>query len=102
MLSFVAFLLFYAPYELCHFVSYAFYFIKTLAVNDKWVPSQLCIPQQERFLNIRFFFLAVPWGCLRFVTVVLPDHTHLLFSTAVLITVDICFDFRVLPLPRQI
>ena len=25
-------------------------------------------------------FLAVPWGCLRFVIVVFPDHTHLLFS----------------------
>ena len=24
-------------------------------------------------------FLAVPWGCLRFVIVVCPDHTHLLF-----------------------
>ena len=24
-------------------------------------------------------FLAVPRGCLRFVTVVFPDHTHLLF-----------------------
>ena len=24
-------------------------------------------------------FLAVPWGCLRFVIVVLPDPTHLLF-----------------------
>ena len=24
-------------------------------------------------------FLAVPWSCLRFVIVVLPDHTHLLF-----------------------
>ena len=24
-------------------------------------------------------FLAVPWGCLRFVIVVVPDHTHLLF-----------------------
>ena len=23
-------------------------------------------------------FLAVPWGCLRFVIVVFPDHTHLL------------------------
>ena len=23
--------------------------------------------------------LAVPWGCLRFVIVVFPDHTHLLF-----------------------
>ena len=24
-------------------------------------------------------FLAVPWGCLGFVIVVFPDHTHLLF-----------------------
>ena len=24
-------------------------------------------------------FLAVPWGCLRFVIMVFPDHTHLLF-----------------------
>ena len=24
-------------------------------------------------------FLVVPWGCLRFVIVVFPDHTHLLF-----------------------
>ena len=24
-------------------------------------------------------FIAVPWGCLRFVIVVFPDHTHLLF-----------------------
>ena len=24
-------------------------------------------------------FLTVPWGCLRFVIVVLHDHTHLLF-----------------------
>ena len=24
-------------------------------------------------------FLIVPWGCLRFVIVVFPDHTHLLF-----------------------
>ena len=25
-------------------------------------------------------FLTVPWSCLRFVIVVFPDHTHLLFS----------------------
>ena len=24
-------------------------------------------------------FLAVPWGCLQFVIVIFPDHTHLLF-----------------------
>ena len=27
-----------------------------------------------------WLFLAVPWGCLRFVIVVFPDHTHLLFK----------------------
>ena len=29
-------------------------------------------------------FLAVPWGCLRFVIVVFPDHTHLLFYTRII------------------
>ena len=30
-------------------------------------------------VKVKRFFLAVPWGCLRFVIVVFPDHTHLLF-----------------------
>ena len=28
---------------------------------------------------VEWLFLAVPWGCLQFVIVVFPDHTHLLF-----------------------
>ena len=28
---------------------------------------------------VEWLFLAVPWGCLRFVIGVFPDHTHLLF-----------------------
>ena len=28
---------------------------------------------------VNWLFLAVPWGCLRYVIVVFPDHTHLLF-----------------------
>ena len=28
---------------------------------------------------VEWLFLKVPWGCLRFVIVVFPDHTHLLF-----------------------
>ena len=28
---------------------------------------------------VALLFLAVPWVCLRFVIVVFPDHTHLLF-----------------------
>ena len=34
-----------------------------------------------RLVMVGWFFLAVPWGCLRFVIVVFPDHTHLLFIT---------------------
>ena len=29
---------------------------------------------------VESLFLAVSWGCLLFVIVVLPDHTHLLFN----------------------
>ena len=36
--------------------------------------SSWCLVMVERL------FLVVPWGCLRFVIVVFPDHTHLLFS----------------------
>ena len=37
--------------------------------------SSWCLVMVERL------FLAVPQGCLRFVFVVFPDHTHLLFLT---------------------
>ena len=37
--------------------------------------SSWCLVMVERL------FLTVPWGCLRFVIVVFPDHTHLLFLT---------------------
>ena len=36
--------------------------------------SSCCLVMVERL------FLAVPRGCLQFVIVVFPDHTHLLFS----------------------
>ena len=35
--------------------------------------SSWCLVMVDRL------FLVVPWGCLRFVIVVFPDHTHLLF-----------------------
>ena len=35
--------------------------------------SSWCLVMVERL------FLAVPWHCLRFVIVVFPDHSHLLF-----------------------
>ena len=30
---------------------------------------------------VEWLFLAVPWGCLRFVIMVFPDHTHYYFYT---------------------
>ena len=39
--------------------------------------SSRCLLMVERL------FLAVPWGCLQFVIVVFPDHTHLLFLVTV-------------------
>ena len=38
--------------------------------------SSWCLVMVERF------FLTVPRGCLQFVIVVFPDHTHLLFLTS--------------------
>ena len=51
--------------------------------------SSLCLVMVERL------FRAVPLGCLQFVIVVYPDHTHLLFiiprciTTAYFISVDL-------------
>ena len=48
--------------------------------------SSWCLVMVERL------FLAVPQGCLRFVIVVFPDHTHLLFLTLkVSITTKVIF-----------
>ena len=42
--------------------------------------SSWCLVMVERL------FLAVPWGCCRFVVVVFPDHIYLLFFTHVITT----------------
>ena len=36
---------------------------------------------------VEWLFLAAPWGCLRFVIVVFPDHTHLLFLNTLVLKV---------------
>ena len=41
--------------------------VALLGLSSWWLMVVLCL------------FLAVPWVCLRFVIVVFPDHTHLLF-----------------------
>ena len=44
--------------------------------------SSWCLVMVERL------FLAVPRGCLQFVIVVFPDHTHLLFLTETVLPLD--------------
>ena len=46
--------------------------------------SSWCLVMVERL------FLAVPRGCLQFVIVVLPDHTHLLFMACKMFVVNVC------------
>ena len=38
---------------------------------------------------VEWLFLAVPLGCLQFVIVVFPDHTHLLFFMCLLVYLDL-------------
>ena len=40
-------------------------------------------------LMVEWLFLAMPWVCLRFVIVVFPDHTHLLFWLTISVVCDI-------------
>ena len=47
--------------------------------------SSWCIVKAE------WLFLAVSWGCLRFVIVVFPDHTHLLFLCKVFLLYALVF-----------
>ena len=51
-----------------------------------------------------WLFLAVPWVCLRFVIVVFPDHTHLLFlqqkrkqTPSVMIVISSCVFLKFAP-----
>ena len=51
----------------CYFLSILVLLVALLNLSS-W-----CLVMVERL------FLVVPWGCLRFVIVVYPDHTHLIF-----------------------
>ena len=57
------------------YVTYVHSSIAIISVDGEALLSlpSWCLVTVERL------FLAVPWGCLRFVIVVFPDHTHLLF-----------------------
>ena len=44
-------------------------------------------------MMVEWLFLALQWGCLRFVIVVFPDHTHLLFQWELHLLVCSCCRF---------
>ena len=50
-----------------------------------------------------WLFLAVSWGCLQFVIVVFPDHTHLLFLSTISLVFfeEKCLDMYVLVLDEM-
>ena len=50
--------------------------------------SSWCLMMVDRL------FLAVPWGCLWFVIVVFPDHTHLLLFIVVMNVCEIIAGIR--------
>ena len=50
--------------------------------------SSWCLVMVERL------FLAVPRGCLRFVIVIFPDHTHLLFLVRIMAKIEKKHHFR--------
>ena len=54
--------------------SFAIIFMGKRELVDLLSLSSWCL------VMVAWLLLAVPWVCLRFVIVVFPDHTHLLFS----------------------
>ena len=46
--------------------------------RESWLLCLICLPAWC-LVMVEWLFLAVPWGCLRLVIVIFPDHTHLLF-----------------------
>ena len=52
-------------------------------------------------MMVEWLFLAVPRGCLQFVIVIFPDHTHLLFLVVNPITIgNFAFLFNCTPMGR--
>ena len=53
--------------------------IAIILVGKRELVALLNLSPWCRLVMVEWLFLAVPWGCLQFVIVVFPDHTHLLF-----------------------
>ena len=74
-------------FVVCYFMSILYSIVIILMWKRDLVAllnlSSWCLVMVERL------FLAVPWGCLRFVIVVFPNHTHLLFGIVVIKPINI-------------
>ena len=57
---------------------YAHYSIAIILMGKRWLVALLNL-SSWCLVIVELLFLAVPWGCMRFLIVVFPDHTHLLF-----------------------
>ena len=56
----------------------------SIAINLMGKRELVALPNLSSWciVMVEHLFLAVPWGCLQFVIVVFPDHTHLLFISS--------------------
>ena len=59
-----------------------------IILNGKREPIALLNLSSWCLVMVERLFLSVPQGCLQFVIVVFPDHTHLLFLNAFLLSCD--------------
>ena len=63
----------------CSILSLNFAAFLTLKTLFLFILKCILVPHLESGVMVERLFLAVPRGCLLFVIVVFPDHTHLLF-----------------------
>ena len=65
---------------LCFTLLYAHSSIAIILMGKRELVALLNL-SSRCIVMVEWLFLAVPWGCLWFVIVVFPDHTHLLFCS---------------------
>ena len=63
---------------ICCSLLYVHYSIAIILMGKRELVASLNL-SSWCLVMVEWLFLAVPWGCLRFVIVVFLDHTHLLF-----------------------
>ena len=71
----------------CCTLLYVHYSIAIILMGKRELVALLNL-SSRCFVMVEGLFLAVSWGCLWFVIVVIPDHTHLLFLFSYMHNVD--------------